>query len=169
MKKAALLFIGLVFGLQLSAQRFGIVDSEFILSKMPEYREAQSTLDNFSTKWEGEVAALRSEVDAMSKAYYAEKILLTEDMQAKREEAIKKKELEAMDLQRKYFGAKGDIYSRRQELVQPLQDLIYNAVLEVARKKKLDVVFDKSSDLITLYDNGRADISDDVLKVLGYE
>lgn len=168
MNKSILLLFGLVFGFQVSAQRFGIVDSELILTKIPAYGQAQQQLDQLSVQWQGEVEALRSEIEALRQAYNAEKVLLTEEMQQEKLAEIEAKEKEARELQRKYFGPQGEVFKKRQELIRPIQDQIYNAVQDVARRRKLDVVFDKSSDLITLYNNGDADISDEVLKKLGY-
>lgn len=168
MKRSIILLLGLVFGFQLSAQRFGIVDSELILTKIPAYGQAQKQLDQLSAQWQGEVEALRAEAEALRQAYNAEKVLLTEQLQKEKLAEIDAKEKEAKELQRKYFGPTGEVFKKRQELIRPIQDQIYNAVQDVARKRKLDVVFDKSSDLITLYDNGSADISDDVLKKMGY-
>ncbi len=168
MKNSLLLILGLVFGTQLYAQRFGIVDSELILTRVPEYKKAQQQLDQLSSNWAGEVQALRSEVDALQKAFNAEKVLLTEEKLAERLAAIKDKENEARELQTKYFGPDGEIFKKRKELVQPIQDQIYNAVQEVARRRKLDVVFDKSSDLIVLFVSEKVNISEEVLKKLGY-
>lgn len=160
------ILFGLVFGIQVQAQRFGIVDSEYILTQIPEYAKAQQQLDQLSRTWEGEIEALLSEADAMRKAYEAEKILLTEEKRAEREAAIKAKEEEAKQKQHLYFGTKGKIYVKRQELIKPLQDKIFNAVQEVARRRNLDVVFDKGSELITLYVNEKVDISDEVIENL---
>ena len=168
MNKSILLLFGLVFGFQVSAQRFGIVDSELILTKIPAYGQAQQQLDQLSVQWQGEVEALHSEIEALRQAYNAEKVLLTEEMQQEKLAEIEAKEKEARELQRKYFGPQGEVFKKRQELIRPIQDQIYNAVQDVARRRKLDVVFDKSSDLITLYNNGDADISEEVLKKLGY-
>ncbi len=169
MRTSLLFLFGLVFGTQLFAQRFAIVDTELILTKVPEYKQAQNQLDQLATRWQGEVEALQSEVNALQKAYNAEKVLLTEEMQQERLNAIKDKEQEVKELQRKYFGPAGDVFKKRQELIRPIQDQIYNAVQEVARRRKLDVVFDKSSDLITLYSNDKVDISEEVLEKLGYK
>ncbi len=168
MKRSIFLLLGLVFGFQLSAQRFGIVDSELILTKIPAYGQAQKQLDQLSAQWQGEVEAIRAEIEALRQAYNAEKVLLTEQLQKEKLAEIEAKEKEAKELQRRYFGPAGEVFKKRQELIRPIQDQIYNAVQDVARKRKLDVVFDKSSDLITLYNNGQADISDEVLKKMGY-
>lgn len=168
-KKIWLLFFGLVFGLQLQAQRFGIVDSEYVLTQIPEYAKAQQQLDQLSRTWEGEIESLLGEADALRKAYEAEKVLLTEEMKAEREGAIKTKEDEAKNKQQLYFGIKGKIYTKRQELIKPIQDKIYNAVQDVARRRNLDVVFDKGSELITLYVSEKVDISDEVIDNLAEE
>jgi len=160
------ILFGLVFGIQLNAQRFGIVDSEYVLTQIPEYAKAQQQLDQLSRTWEGEIEALLSEADAMRASYEAEKVLLTEEKRAEREAAIKAKEDEAKQKQQLYFGIKGKIYIKRQELIKPLQDKIYNAVQEVARRRNLDVVFDKGSELITLYVSEKVDISDEVIENL---
>ncbi len=168
MKNLLILLIGLVFGTTLNAQRFGIVDTELILAKMPDYSQAQKQLDQLSQQWQGEVESLLSEKEALEKAYNAEKVLLTEEKKIEKLAIIKKKEEDALALQRKYFGPDGEIFKKRRELIRPIQDKVYNAVQEVARKKKLDVVFNKSSDLVVLYNNKKADISDDVLEKLGF-
>ncbi len=170
MKKFALFIIfGLILGFSVptQAQRFAIVDTELILSKLPEYGQAKKQLDQLSRTWQGEVEALRSEADALQKAFNAEKVLLTAEMRDDRLAEIKKKEEEATELQRKYFGPEGEVYKKRIALVRPIQDKVYNAIQDIAKRKKLDVVFDKSSDLITLYNSSRADITEAVLKKLG--
>ncbi len=158
----------LVLGLQASAQRFGIVDSEMILSRIPAYGQAQTQLNQLSEKWQAEVEALWTEIDKMEKALEAEKVLLTEEMLAEKETEIEEKKKAARELQRTYFGPEGEVFKKRQQLIRPIQDQIYNAVQDVARRKKLDVVFDKSSDLITLYNSGKSDISEEVLEKIGY-
>lgn len=168
-KNIWLLFFGLVFGFQVHAQRFGIVDSEYVLTQIPEYAKAQQQLDQLSRTWEGEIESLLSEADVLRKAYEAEKVLLTEEMRAERETAIQTKENEAKTKQQLYFGIKGKIYTKRQELIKPIQDKIYNAVQEVARRRNLDVVFDKGSELITLYVSEKVDISDEVIDNLAEE
>ena len=161
-----ILFSFLALGAQ--AQRFGIVDTQFILSKIPEYSQAQSQIDQMSKTWQGEVEALLSETDALQKSLDAERILLTDEMAEEREKVITEKEQEARKLQRQYFGPEGDLFKKRQEFVKPIQDQVYNAVQDVARKKRLDVVFDKASSLTMLYASDKIDISEDVLSELGY-
>lgn len=164
-----IIFFGLVFGIQLDAQRFGIVDSDYVLTQIPEYAKAQQQLDQLSRTWEGEIESLLSEADAMRQSYEAEKVLLTEERRAEREAAIKAKEDEAKNKQQLYFGIKGKIYTKRQELIKPIQDKIFNSVQDVARRRNLDVVFDKGSELITLYVSEKVDISDEVIENLEQE
>jgi outer membrane protein len=168
------LILTIVFGLgsillQAQGQRFAYVDTQYILKKIPGYKQAQQQLDNYSKQWQGEVEALLSEADALQKSLDAEKILLTDEMVKEREKVIKDKETEARNLQRKYFSPEGELFKKRQELVKPIQDQVFNAVQDVARKKRLDAVFDKGSGaLLMLYASDKIDISDDVLQVLGY-
>lgn len=168
MRNALFLAFGLVFGTAVYGQRFAIVDSEYILAKIPSYAQAQQQLDQLSAQWSGEVEALRSEIDALRTAYEAEKVIMTEEMKKEKLAEIEAKEQEARSLQRKYFGPDGEIFKKRQELMRPIQDQVYNAVQDVARRRNLDVVFDKGSDLITLYANEKVDISDEVIEKLGY-
>lgn len=147
-------------------QRFGIVDSEYIMTKIPDYANAQRQIDQLSRTWEGEIEAILSEADAMRKSYEAEKVLLTESLKEERLQAIKAKEEEAKKLQQLYFGLEGKVYTKRQELIKPIQDKIYNAIQDVARRRNLDVVFDKGSELITLYVSEKVDISDEVIEKL---
>jgi len=168
MKKLFVILFGLVFGFQLSAQRFALVDTDYILTQIPEYGKAQQQLNQLSSQWQQEVQQLRTQAQKMREAFQAEKVLLTDEMQQEQLAEIKKLEEEANKLQRKYFGPDGEVFKKRRDLVKPIQDQIYNAVQDVARKRNLDVVFDKGSDLITLYLNERTDISEKVLEELGY-
>ena len=148
--------------------RFGTVDTEYVLKQIPEYTQAQNQLNQMSKQWQGEVEALLSEADALQKALDSERILLTDEMIGEREKMIKEKEDQARKLQRQYFGPEGDLFKKRQELIKPIQDQVYNAVQDVARKKRLDAVFDKGSSLTILYNSKKSDISEDVLEALGY-
>ena len=150
------------------AQKYAFVDTDYILSKIPEYKQAQSQLDKMSQQWQGEIESLFAESEALESALNAEKILLTDEMITQREADIVKKKAEARALQQQYFGPEGELFKKRKELVKPIQDQVYNAVQSVAKKRKYEIVFDKSSGLIMLYTNPKADISDDVLENLGY-
>jgi len=150
------------------AQKYAYVDSEYILANIPDYKQAQAQLDKMSMQWQGEIESLFSDAEALQIALNAEKILLTDEMIAEREKIIAEKKSEARALQQKYFGPEGELFKKRLELIKPIQDQVYNAVQSVAKQKKYDIVFDKASELMMLYTNPRADISDEVLESLGY-
>jgi outer membrane protein len=152
-----------------SAQKFAYVDTEYILGQIPEYKSAQSELDKVSIQWQKEVEAKYAEIDKMYKAYQAEQILLTEEMKKKRENDIVAKEKEAKDLQKQRFGVDGELFKKRQELVKPIQDKVYNAVKSIAEKGGYSIVFDKASDMTMLYTSAKLDKSDDVLEQMGYK
>ena len=150
------------------AQKFAYVDTDYILTKIPEFQQAQDKLDAISTNWQKEIENKYTEVDQMYRAYQQEQVLLTDEMKVKREEAIINKETQAKQLQQKYFGPEGDLYLKRQELIKPIQDKIYDAIQQLAANSKYQVIFDSSSDLIMLYKNNNLDKSDKVLDLMGY-
>jgi len=152
-----------------SAQKFAYVDTEYILGQIPEYKAAQSEVDKVSVQWQKEIEAKYAEIDKMYKAYQAEQILLTEDMKKKREGDIVAKEKEAKDLQKQRFGVDGELFKKRQELVKPIQDKVFNAVKAVAEKGGYSVIFDKAGEMTMLYANPKNDKSDDVLTQMGYK
>lgn len=151
-----------------SAQKFAYVDTQYILENLPEYKSAQQQLDRISIQWQKEIEAKFAEIDKMYSDFQAEAILLTDDMKRKREEEIIDKEKEAKELQKQRFGKGGDLLQKRQDLIKPVQDKIYNAIKEIATQKNYAVVFDKSSDLTMLFTNPKYDISDQVLESMGY-
>ena len=150
------------------AQKFAYVDTDYILGQIPEYKSAQAELDKTSIQWQKEIEAKYAEIDKMYKAYQAEQILLTDDMKKKREADIIAKEKDAKDLQKVRFGVDGELFKKRQELVKPIQDKVYNAIKAIAEKGAYSIIFDKSSDLTMLYASSKLDKSDDVLKQMGY-
>lgn len=152
-----------------AAAKFGYVDTDYILGQIPEYKAAQSELDKTSIQWQKEIETRFSEIDKLYKAYQADAILLTDDMKKKRENEILNKEKEAKDLQKQRFGIDGELFKKRQELVKPIQDKVYNAIKAVAEKKGLGFILDKSGQISILYANSKYDISDDVLVHLGYK
>lgn len=171
MKKGILILIACFIGLFSQAQtaaKFGYVDTDYILGKIPEYKSAQTELDKQSIQWQKEIEAKYTEIDKLYKAYQADKVLLTEEMQKKRENEIINKEKEAKDLQKSRFGVDGELYKKRVELVKPVQDKVYNAIKTAAEKKGLGFVLDKAGQVSILYANSKYDISDDVLTILGY-
>ena len=152
-----------------NSQNFGYVDTEYILENIPDYKDAQDELDKLSVEWQKQLERRYSEIDKMYKNYQAEQILLTEDMKLKREDEIVKKEKAAKEYQKQKFGVNGELFQKRKELVKPLQDDVYSAISSIANYKKLGVVFDKASALTMLYTNPKYNISDDVLKKMGYK
>ena len=150
------------------AQRFAYVDTEYILNKIPTYRAAQEQIDKLSAGWQAEVEVKLGEVDKLFKAFQAEKVLLSEEMKAKREAVIVAKENEMKALQKKYFGADGELSKKQTELVKPIQDKVYAAVKEFADEGGYALVFDTAGGANVLYANPRSDRSDDILVKLGY-
>lgn len=151
-----------------SAQKFAYVDSQYILSKIPEYKAAQDQLDQYSIQWQKEIEAKHSEIDQLYKAYEADEVLLTEEMKQKRQAEIEQKEQALKELQKQRFGVNGDLFKKRQELVKPIQDKVYDAVQTIAQRDNLAIIFDESSDFTMLYANPKYDKSDEVLKEMGY-
>ena len=149
------------------AQKFAYVDTDYILNKIPEFKQAQDKLDAISADWQKEIENKYTEVNQMYRAYQQEEVLLTDEMKVKREETIINKENQAKKMQQKYFGPEGDLYLKRQELIKPIQDKIYDAIQQLATNKYA-IIFDSSSDLIMLYKNENLDKSDKVLELLGY-
>jgi outer membrane protein len=168
MKKILLLLAISFLTLTTQAQKFAYVDTDYILNKIPDFRQAQDKLDALSSDWQREIENKYADVEQMYRAYQQEQVLLTDDMKAKREDAIIKKENDAKNLQQKYFGPTGDLYLKRQELIKPIQDKIYDAIQQLAANSKYAVIFDSSSDLIMLYKNNNLDKSDKVLDLMGY-
>ena len=126
----------------LQAQKFAYVDTDYILNKVPEFKQAEDKLDDLSTDWQKEIESKYADVEQMYRAYQQEQILLTDDMKTKREEAIITKENDAKKLQQKYFGPEGSLYSKRQELIKPIQNKIHDAIQLLAANNKYQVIFD---------------------------
>lgn len=165
----AFLLSTLMISAQGPAAKFGYVDTDYILSQIPEYKAAQSELDKTSVQWQKEIDAKYAEVDKLYKAYQADAILLTEEMKKKRENEIINREKEVKDLQKQRFGVDGELFKKRQELVKPLQDKVYNAIKAVAEKSGMGFILDKTGQVSILYANSKYDKSDDVLVYLGYK
>tara|TARA_B100000795_G_scaffold18594_1_gene12352 strand:- start:71 stop:577 length:507 start_codon:yes stop_codon:yes gene_type:complete len=168
MKKLLLLLVISSLTLNIQAQKFAYVDTDYILNKIPDFKQAQDKLDALSTDWQKEIENKYSDVEKMYRAYQQEQVLLTTDMKEKREEAIINKETDAKNLQKKYFGPEGSLYIKRQELIKPIQDKIYDAIQQLSAENKYAIIFDSSSDLIMLYKNDNYDKSDKILDLLGY-
>lgn len=168
MKKFAfLLFVLMLATVLAGAQKFAYVDSQYILDNIPEYAEAQAQIDELSQQWQKEIEAKFAEVDKMYQDYQAQSVLLPEDMKKKKEQEIVDKEREAKNLQKLRYGKDGDLFKKRQELVKPIQERIYNAIQEIATESNYMLVFDKSGSLSMMYANPKYDISDDVLDNMG--
>jgi outer membrane protein len=158
----------LLFGLNfVTAQKFGYFDSDFVLSKMPEYSKAQGEIDQLSAAWQKEIEDLQLKVDELYRTYQAEQVLLTEEMKQERLDEIKKKESELKDYQKKVFGFGGLFFLKKQELIKPLQDKIFDAVEKVAKSNRLAMVFDKAGELVIVYTDPRHDYTDFILEELG--
>ena len=167
-KTLFLLIIILMTSIGTYAQKFAYVDSDYILSKMTEFVQAEEKIDDFSKEWQSEIELAYEEVEQMYRDYQSEQVLLTSEMKTKREEAIIEKEKSVQSLQQKYFGNNGDLYKKRQDLIKPIQDRISDAVQQLAASNKYSIIFDASSDLIMLYSNPDLDKSDKILELMGY-
>lgn len=158
----------LIFGLNfVNGQRFGYIDTDFILGKMPEYKEAQQEIDQLTTAWAKEVEDMNKAIMSMHAALEAEQVLLTEEMKNERSAAIRKKEEEMKEYQKKVFGFGGLLFLKKQELMKPVQDKVWDAVDKVAKQNNLAIVFDKAGDLVMIYTDPRFDYTDFVLDELG--
>jgi len=149
------------------AQKFGYVDSEFILSKLPDYTQAQQELNTLSSNWQKDIETQKKDLDKLYRNYQAEEVVLTEAMKKKRQDEILKKEQDIKAYQNRIFGFEGQLFKKRQELTKPVQDKVFEAVEKVAKKKQLAIMFDKSGDLTMLYTNPVHDYTEFVLEELG--
>lgn len=151
-----------------SAQKYALVDMEYIMKNIPAYETANEQLNMVSKQWQKEVEALLQEVQTMYKNYQTELVFLSEEMKVQREEEIVGKEKEANELKRKYFGQDGELFKKRESLIKPIQDEIYTAIQEIAKEKGYDMVLDKTTTMSLIYSVPKLDISDIVLEKLGY-
>jgi outer membrane protein len=151
----------------MQAQRYAIVDTKYILDKLPEYKDAQKQLDQISNQWQKEIDTKQAALDKMYKDYDAEQVMLSEDLKKKREDELFNREKEVRDLQRKRFGFEGDLFKKRQELIKPIQDKVYNAIQKIASNRLYDFILDKSEGITVIFADPKLDKSDDVLKELG--
>lgn len=162
----AAMFVGISLGAQ--AQKFAYIDSEYVLLHMPEYAEAQAELNNLAIGWQAEIEDKLEAADRLEVAYRAERVLLTAEMRVKREEEITKKRTEAKDMQKQKFGVDGELFTKRQELIEPVQQQIFESLKDIASGSGYMVIFDKSNQSNMLYTNPKYDISDRLIKKLGY-
>ena len=169
MKRILLLLCILIFVGNIKAQKFAYVDSQFILEHIPEYKQAKKELDNISYQWQEEIENGYQDIDKLYRAYQTDKVLLTDKMRQDREDEIIQKEKDVKELQQQRFGTDGDLYKKQEELIRPIQNLIYNAIQEYAEQGRYGVIFDKSSDLLMLYADENLDKSEKILDYLGYD
>ncbi|MBX7093555.1 MAG: OmpH family outer membrane protein [Flavobacteriales bacterium] len=168
MKRILFIFLLLGFGaIGVQAQKYGFVNTQTILEKMPEYQDAQKKLDDLSEQWQKEIEAKYAEIDKMWQAYQKEKILLPDQERAKREDEIAMKERSVKELQKQRFGVTGDLFTKRQELIKPVQEKVYKAIKEVAESGGYTFIFDKANSAFILYADPKADKTEAVLKKLG--
>ena len=168
MKKFLVLFLpAIVLCSQSFAQKFGYVDTDYILSKMPEYQEAQTEIDQLSAAWQEEIQAMYREIDAMYSELQAEEVLLTKDMKDERQREIGAREDEVKEYQKKIFGFEGLFFLKKKELVKPVQDKVFEAVEKVCKENRLAIMFDKAGDLVMIYTDPIHDYTDYVLDELG--
>ena len=167
MKTIFFAFLFSLASLAVNAQRYAIIDSKYILDKVPEYKEAQKKLDNFSEIWQKELDQRQAAMDKMYKDYDAEQVMLTDVLKKKREDELYNKERELRDLQKRRFGFEGDLFKKRQELIKPIQDRVYNAIQKLAVEKLYDFILDKSEGITVIFADPKLDKSDDVLRNMG--
>ncbi|MBQ2970016.1 MAG: OmpH family outer membrane protein [Bacteroidaceae bacterium] len=157
-----------LFGFTANAQKFALIDMEYILKNIPAYERANEQLNQISKKWQSEVEAIALEAQTLYKNYQSEAVFLSEEQKTKKEEEIVAKEKEAQELKRKYFGPEGELYKKRESLMAPIQDEIYTAVKEISDTKGYTVVVDRASASSIIYASPKIDISNEVLVKLGY-
>ena len=160
--------ITLTAAMTANAQKYALLDMEYILKNIPAYERANEQLNQVSKKWQAEVEALNTEASTMYKNYQNEMVFLSQEQKKARQEAIMKKEKDASDLKRKYFGPEGELFKKRESLMSPIQEEIYTAVKEIAELRGYSLVLDRSSDTGVIYGSPKADISNEVLQKLGY-
>ena len=169
MKKVIILsIVFLACAFTASAQKFALVDMEYILKNIPAYERANEQLNQVSKRWQSEVDAIAQEAQTLYKNYQSEAVFLSEEQKSKKEEEIVAKEKEAGELKRKYFGPEVELFKKRESLMKPIQDEIYNAVKDIADNKGYSVVWDRASATSMIYASPKIDISNDILSKLGY-
>ncbi len=168
-KFLVLLVVGAFFTLSVNAQqsRYAVINTKYILEKIPEYKDADKKLKELGDQWQTEIDEKQIALDKMYKNYEAEQFMLSEDLKKKREDELFMKEKELRDLQKKRFGYEGDLFKERQKLVKPIQDKVYNAVQKLAVARSYDFILDKSEGITIIFADPKLDKSDDILKELG--
>src|SRR5688572_12629972 len=157
----------LLIAFNATAQRYAIVDTKYILDKIPDYKQAQLALDEVSLQWQKEIDQKQAELDRMYRNFEAEQVMLSDDLKKKREDELFMREKEVRDLQRKRFGFEGDLFKKREELVKPIQDKVYTAIQKIAVARQYDFILDKSEGITVIFADPKLDRSEDVLRELG--
>lgn len=160
--------VAVIFAATASAQKFAMVDMDYVMKAIPAYETANEQLDQISKKWQKEIEAILTEVQTMYKNYQTELVFLSDEMKVKREEEIIAREKDADDLKRKYFAADGELFKKREALIKPIQDEVYNAIKELCEMNGYQLIIDKSSAMSVVYAAPKIDISDQLLEKLGY-
>ena len=168
MKKVILMSLMALMALTASAQKFVLIDMDYILKNIPAYERANEQLNQVSKKWQAEVEALNTEAATMYKNYQNEVVFLSQDQKKKRQEDIMNKEKEASDLKRKYFGPEGELFKKRESLMGPIQEEIYTAVKDISELRGYSLVLDRASNAGIIFGSPKIDISNEVLDKLGY-
>ncbi len=166
--KGVVMLAVLAFSLTASAQKFALIDMDYILKNVPAYERANEQLNQYSRKWQAEVEALSKEAEDLYKSYQSEAVFLSAEQKTQREEAIVAKEREAQELKRKYFGPEGELFKKRESLMAPINEEIYNAVKEISESRGYSLILDRASDSGIIFASPRIDISAEVLQHLGY-
>jgi outer membrane protein len=162
----ALLVLGTAVGAS-AQQRYAVIDTKYILERIPAYKEADAKLKVIGEQWQKEIDDLQAQLDKMYKNYESEQFMLTEALKKKREDELFEKEKQVRDLQKKRFGYEGDLFKERQRLIKPVQDKVYDAIQKIATSRSYDFVLDKSEGITIIFADPKLDKSDDVLKELG--
>ena len=169
MKKLIICIVCAVCGFtSASAQKFALVDMEYILKNIPAYERANEQLNQVSKQWQAEVDAITTEAQTLYKNYQNEVVFLSKEQKKDKQDAIVAKEKEAADLKKKYFGPEGELYKKRTALMTPIQDEIYNAVKDIAETRGYQLILDRASDTGIIFGSPKIDISSEVLRKLGY-
>ena len=168
--RKSVLSIMLLFAISMaaSAQKFALIDTEYILKNIPAYERANEQLNQVSKKWQAEVDAVTDEAQTLYKNYQSEAVFLSAEQKTKKEEEIVAKEKEAAELKKKYFAPDGELFKKRQSLMAPIQDEIYNAVKDISESKGYSLILDRASDTGIIFASPKIDISNEVLSKLGY-
>lgn len=167
MKKISFIILFLFTAVATFSQRYAIIDTRYILEKLPDYKSANTKIEEFAEAWQQEIDLMQADLDKMYRELEGERAMLTPELLKKREDQIYNKEKQIRDLQRKRFGYEGDYFKKKQELVKPIQEKVYNAVQKLAGERMYDFVLDKSEGITIIFADPKLDKSDDVLKILG--